>query len=49
MLIIHNLFRLNLDLKCLPISTNLPPKYLSVQSFGLGKGVNFILFYFTQT
>lgn len=35
-----NSFRLNMDLKMLPVSINLPAGYLSVQPFGLGKGVN---------
>jgi len=38
-----------MDLKCLPISINLPSKYLSIQPFGLGKGVNNNIFYFIKT
>lgn len=34
-----------MDVKCLPVSVNLPAGYLSVKPFGLGKGVRFYLLY----
>lgn len=53
MFILHNLhviynfiylyfFRINMDVKYLPVSVSLPAGYLSVQPFGLGKGVSLI-------
>lgn len=33
-----------MNVKCLPLSVNLPAGYLSVQPFGLGKGVSFYFF-----
>lgn len=33
-----------MDVKCLPVSVNLPAGYLSVQPFGLGKGVSFYFY-----
>lgn len=38
----YHSFRLNMDVKVLPVSINLPAGYLSVQPFGLGKGVSYI-------
>lgn len=37
-----------MDVKCLPVSLNLPAKYLSVQPFGLGKGVSYCFLLFSK-
>lgn len=42
MSIIFYLFRINMDAKFLPVSVGLPAGYLSVQPFGLGKGVSYL-------